>query len=76
MSLFLVPAGPTRLLQIVLQRRRNVGVYHQSHIGLVDAHSKSVGGRNRPQLTFDEAALDRLLLLRLQPGMEAISGEP
>ena len=65
-----VAAGPPRLLQVVLERPRDVGVNHQAHIGLIDAHAERVGGCDHPKLTADEAPLDVLPGLRRQTGVE------
>ena len=47
-AVFRVAAGAPRLLQIVLERSRDVGVDHQTHIRLVYAHAESVGGGRSP----------------------------
>ena len=70
--LLLVPAGAAGLLQVVLQRRGDVGVDHQPHIGLVDTHAEGVRGGDHPQVAPDEALLDVLLFFRLQSGVEAV----
>ena len=74
-GLVLVPSGAARLLQVVLQRGRNVGVYHQPHVGLVDAHAEGVGGRYRSKFAADEGLLDGLFLLGLESGVEAVGGD-
>ena len=69
---FLVPSGAARLLQVVLQGAGNVGVDHEAHVGLVDAHAEGVGGDDGPQLTADEVRLDVLPGLRRQSRVEMV----
>ena len=45
-----VASRAARLLQVVLQRSRNIGMHDQTDIGLVDPHAKGVGGGNHPQV--------------------------
>ena len=68
----LVPSGPARFLQVVLQRPGNVGVNHQPDVGLVDAHAEGVGGDDGPQVAVDEALLHGLLGFRRQAGVEVV----
>ena len=67
-----VAAGAARLLQVVFQRSRDIGVNHQPHIGLVDAHAEGIGGHDYPQLTADEALLYALFTLRRQLGVKRV----
>ena len=53
----LVAAGTAGLLQVVLQGSGNVGVNHQAHVRLVNAHAKGVCRDDHPQFSVDEALL-------------------
>ena len=67
-----VPPGATRLLEIVLQRAGDVGVDHEAHVRLVDAHAEGVGRRDRAQGAADEALLHVLLGLRRHTGVKVL----
>ena len=67
-----VAAGAAGLLYVVLQRSRDVGVDHQPHVRLVDAHAEGIGSRDHAQFAADETLLHVLLGLRRQPGVEVI----
>ena len=67
-----VPAGPARLLQVVLQGPRYVGVDHQPHVRLVYAHAEGVGGGDGPEPALDEVVLHLLLALGREPGVEVV----
>ncbi len=66
---FTIPSRAAGLLQIILQRARDIGVDDQPHIRLVDSHSESVGCGDRPQFADDEPPLHVLLGLRRQACM-------
>ena len=70
-----IASGPARFLQVVLQGAGNVGVDHQPHVRLVDAHAEGVGGGDHPRAALDEPLLDGLLDLRRQAGMEMVRGD-
>ena len=53
-----VPAGAPGLLQVVLQRARDVGVDHDPDVGLVHPHAEGVRRRDHRQIALDEALLD------------------
>ena len=65
-----VPAGPTGLLQIILQRGWNIGVDDEPHILLVDPHAEGVGRADDRGGAGDETVLDTFLQRRLQTGVE------
>ena len=71
-----ITPGAARLLKIILQRTRYVGVDDQPHVRLVDPHAEGVGGCDRAQLAGNEAALDVLLGLRRQTRVETIGRNP
>ena len=64
-----VAPGPTGFLQVVFQRTGNVGMDHQSHVGLVDTHAEGVGGGDDAQFAGDEGFLRVLLGFRRQAGV-------
>ena len=70
-----IASGAARFLQVVLQGAGNVGVDHQPHVRLVDAHAEGVGGDDHPRAAIDEPLLDGLLDLRRQAGMEVVRGD-
>ena len=67
-----IPPGAACLLEIVLQRAGDVGVDHEAHVRLVDAHAEGVGRRDRAQGAADEALLHVLLGLRRHTGVKML----
>ena len=70
-----VAPGPARLLQIILERPGRVGMHHQTHIFLVDAHAKGVRRADHPHGSRQEFVLHALLLRRCQTGVK-MRGRP
>ena len=70
-----VPTGAPGLLQVVLQGAGNVGVNHQAHVRLVDAHAEGVGGDDHSRVAFNELLLHGLLDLRRQAGVEVFRSD-
>ena len=62
-----VAAGASRLLQVVLERARNVPMHDEPNVWLVDAHAEGIGRSDDPKL----AGAERLLHLALALGREA-----
>ena len=71
-----IPARAPRLLQVILQRPRNVAVHDQPDIGLVDAHAKRIGRGDHPQLPGAEGLLHVALALGRQACMEVVRCQP
>ncbi len=46
MRLFAIPASPSTLLIIILNALTETKMYHESHISLINAHSKGNSGYN------------------------------
>ena len=67
---FAVTPGATGLLEIVLQRPRDVAVNDQPHVRLVYPHAEGIGGRDGAQIAVDEAPLHLLLAFRPQTRVE------
>ena len=67
-----VASGAARLLEVVLQRAGNVGVDHEAHVRLVDAHAEGVGRGDRAQLSVDKSVLHVLLGLRRHACVEVL----
>ena len=72
---FPVTAGAARLLQVILQGGRDVGVNDKPHVGLVDAHTEGVGGGDHFEVAGNEALLHVFLGIGRQAGMEMISAD-
>ncbi len=68
-----VTAGAARLLEIILQGPWDVSVNDEAHVWLVNPHAEGVGCRDGTQFAFNEATLDVLLRLRLQPSVIMLS---
>ncbi len=60
-----VPAGAPCLLHVVLQRCRNVVVYHQFHVALVHPHAERRGGDDYVYLSAHKGVLVVYLFLRV-----------
>ena len=52
-----IAAGSTRLLVVGLDALGHVVVDHVAHVGLVDAHTKGVGGNHHLDIVVDKGAL-------------------
>ena len=67
-----VPSRPARFLQVILDGTRYVGVHHQAHVFLVDAHAECVCRDDDRDIAGDEGVLNPLLVGRIETGMEVI----
>lgn len=75
-----VPPGASGLLRVRFQGAGHIGVHHQPHAVLVDAHPEGVGGAYHRDGAADEARQDLRLVGGLHAGMEgggrpAVSGQ-
>ena len=68
----LIAARASGFLQVVLQRSRNIAMYDQTNIGLIDPHAKGVGRSNHPQITYSKRLLNLALAFGCQPGVEMV----
>ena len=62
-----VAAGTSRLLEIGFQGIGRIKVYHQSHIGFVDAHAEGIGGHHHAGAVLLPSFLSRTLIGGGQP---------
>ena len=72
----LVTARAARLLQVVLQRSRNIAMHDKTDIGLVDPHAKGVGRGDHPQVADAKPLLNLALAFGRQPGVEMVGRQP
>ena len=64
-----IATSTTCLLEIGLDTIRAIHMYHHTHIGLVDTHSKSVGGHHYTILVFLPFALSLIFRAGIQTCM-------
>ena len=57
----LIAPGAAGFLDVVLERPRHVGVDHEAHVGLVDAHAEGIGGDDHLERAVEEGLLAILL---------------
>lgn len=70
-----VPPCPAGLLQIVLQRSRDVSMYHEANVRLVDPHTEGIGRCDHPQIADAKRLLYLLLFFRGKTRVIALCGE-
>ena len=76
-----VAAGASRFLEVGLDRVRQVHVYHQAYVRLVDAHAEGVCGHDDAAFALLPAVLAQVLGGVVQSGVvvvgrEALGGQP